>query len=221
MNRSTRIIHRLPAVKTLFLCLVLAACAGPKYVPEITVSSSGPIIDATAEFHDLYPTFDLLSGKVTFGIDTPDAEKTEPGVLTDQIGTEIIKAMAAAGVFMRVTRFDPHPDVILSGRIVALNEHVRPQFWTKVPVPAFATVAQMLQFKTHVTSGEAHLIIYVMKPNGTLIGTYTGKSVFKEKFNPTNDVPPGTRLNRALSEAMKQIQEQMVHDAQLRIIASR
>jgi hypothetical protein len=205
-----------------FLLVILAAgCAGPKYVPDITLSPAGPIIDANAEFHDLYPTFDLLSGKDSFGLDAPNAKRVEPSDLTDQIEMELLKELDSAGVFSRVRRFDPHPDVILSGRIIALHEHYRPMIWTKIPIPAVDTVAQMLQMKTHVSSGEAHLTVFVMKPTGEILGTYTGRSTFKERFNPTNDVPPGTRLNRALSEAVRQIQDKVSHDAQLRKIASR
>ena len=75
--------------------------------------------------------------------------------------------------------------------------------------------------KTHVSSGEVHLTLFVLKPTGEVLGTYTGKSAFKKTFNPTNDVPPGARLNRVLSESVHQIRDEISRDVQLRTLASR
>ena len=207
-----------------FMLVILATgCGGPRYVPDITLTQTGPIIDATAEFHNLYPAYALLSGKESFGLDAPKAEKVEPSELTSQVESELLKELDSAGVFSRVTRFDPNPDVILSGRINALHEHYRPQIWAQIPdvIPYVGIIAQLLRMKTHISSGEAHLTLFVLKPTGEVLGTYTGKSTFKETFNPTTDVPPGARLNRALSEAVHQIQDELSHDVQLRTIASR
>lgn len=206
-----------------FMLVILATgCGGPKYVPDITLTQTGPIIDAIAEFHNLYPAYALLSGKETFGLDAPKAERVEPSELVRQVESELLTELDAAGVFSRVTRFDPNPDVLLSGRITALHEHYRPQLWAQIPdvVPYVGLIAQVLRMKTHVSSGKAHLTIFVLKPTGEVLGTYIGKSTFKENFNPTNDVPPGTRLNRALSEAVHQIQDEISRDVQLRKRAS-
>jgi hypothetical protein len=206
-----------------FMVLLATGCGGPKYVPDITLTQTGPNIDAIAEFHNLYPTYALLSGKETFGLDAPKVKRVEPSEFTRQVESELLKELDAAGVFTRVTRFDPNPDVLLSGRITALHEHYRPQLWAQIPgvIPFFGNIAQLLRMKTHVSSGEAHLTLFVLKPTGEVLGTYTGKATFKETFNPTNDVPPGARLNRALSEAVHQIQDEMSRDVQLRKLTSR
>ncbi len=195
---------------------------GPKYVPDITLTKAGPIIDAIAEFHNLYPTYALLSGQETFGLDAPKAERVEPSELTGQVESELLKELDAAGIFSRTTRFHRNPDVILSGRIMALHEHYRPQIWAKIPdfFPVVGMVTQMLRLKTHVSSGEAHLTLYVLKSTGEVLGTYTGQSMFKETFIPTQEVPPGARLNRALSEAVHQIQDEISQDAKLRNLVS-
>ncbi len=200
------------------LVILVTGCGGPKYVPDITLTQTGPIIHAIAEFHSLYPADALLSGKEPFGLDAPKAERIEPGELTRQVESELLKELEAAGVFSRVTRFDPHPDVILSGRITALHEHYRPQVWAKISdfVPYMGSVAQLFRMKTHVSSGEAKLTVFVLKPTGEILGTYTGRSTFKETFMPTKDVPPGARLNQALSDAVHQIQDEIAHDKQFR-----
>jgi hypothetical protein len=206
-----------------FMVLLATGCGGPKYVPDITLTQTGPIIDAIAEFHNLYPAYSLLSGRESFGLDAPKAKRVEPSELTRQVESELLRELAVAGVFSRVARFDPNPDVILSGRITALHEHYRPQIWAQIPdvLPYVGLIAQLLRMKTHVSSGEAHLTIFVLKPTGEVLGTYTGQSSFNETFNPTNDVPPGARLNRALSEAVHQIQDGISRDIQLRQLGSR
>ncbi len=214
---------RMVTTMSLMLVSLATGCGGPKYVPDITLTQTGPIIDAVAEFHNLYPAYPLLSGKESFGLDAPKAERVEPSDLIRQVESELLKELDAAGVFSRVTRFDPNPNVILSGRITALHEHYRPQIWAQIPdgIPYVGTIAQILKMKTHVSSGEAHLTIFVLTPTGEVLGTYTGRSTFKETFNPTHDVPPGARLNRALSDAVHQIQDKISRDAQLRKLASR
>jgi len=82
-------------------------------------------------------------------------------------------------------------------------------------------VAEFLDMKTHVSSGEADFTLFIFRRSSELVGTYRGVSSFKESFNPTGEMPPGTRLNRALSEAVQQIQDKILRDAHLRSVASR
>jgi hypothetical protein len=214
---------RLTFIWSCMLVIFATGCGGPRYVPDMTLTQTGPIIDAIAEFHNLYPAYALLSGKETFGLDAPKAKPIEPSELTRQIENELVKELDGVGLFSRVTRFDPNPDVILSGQITALHEHYGPQIWGRIPdvIPYVGMITQILRLKTHVSSGKVHLIVFVLKPTGAVLGKYTGTSTFKETFNPTDDVPPGARLNRALSEAVHQIQDEISHDVQLRVRVSR
>jgi hypothetical protein len=203
----------------LFALMVSTACSHPKYVPDIEVTPQGRTIYAIAELHDLYAKPALLSGKETFGLEGKRAKQVEPTMLLDQVEAELLKELESSGTFSRVVRFHPQPDVILSGRINALYEHYRPQLWSYVP--GVDTVTTVFRLKSHVSSGEANLTLFVIKPTGEVLGTYEGKSTFRESFNPTKGVPPGARLNHALSEAVQQIHDQIVQDAQLRKVASR
>jgi len=208
-------------MKRLMLCVAAftAGCGGPAYAPEITLNQARPIIDATAEWHDLYPAPALVSGKERFGLDAPDAAPLTPTALTDRVQTELWTALRGAGVFTHVARFDAHPDFVLAGRINALQERYRPRVWTKIP--GVDPIADVLDLKTHVSSGEADLTLFVLTPKGEVVGRYRGRSSFDETFNPTDETPPGARLNRALSDAVQQIQEQLLRDAHLRTVASR
>jgi len=210
-------------------CLVMflifvSGCGGErKYVPTITLTKTGQTIDAIAEFHNFHTVYPLMTGKQTFGVDAPTTKRVEPSELIQQVENEFVTKLDEAGVFSRVTRFNPEPDLILSGRIMALHEHYRPQSWATMKdlVPYGGTIAQLLRLKTHVSSGEVHLTLFVLKSTGELLGTYTGKSSFNETFTPVkNNPPPGAFLNRALSEAVHQIQDGLSHDMELRKVSS-
>lgn len=218
---------RLEGLRRGLTCVLLlsaaAACTRYEYVPDITPIPARPIIDATAEFHDIYPAPPLVSGKESFGLTGPDTKQVPPQVLTDQVEEELLQAFDKAGVFSKVTKFDHRPDFILTGRINGLHEHYRPKIWTKVPnIGSYVeTVANFLGMKTHISSGEADLTVFLLTRSGEIVGKYRGKSSFKEDFNPTGEVPPGARLNHALTEAVQQIQEKILQDAHLRTLASR
>jgi hypothetical protein len=201
--------------------LISTACTKTEFVPEITLPQVRPIIDATAEFHDIYPAPALISGKENFGLTGPDAKQIPPRMLASRIRDEMLDAFDEAGIFSKITVFNEEPDFILTGRINSLYEHYRPRMWTRLPLPyAGKIAADLLDLKTHATSGEADITLFLLTRNGKLIGTYRGSSSFDEHFNPTGEVAPGERLNRALTEAVQQIQEKMLRDARLRSTAA-
>lgn len=207
----------------MLVCSVLAAavlgCGKPEYVPDIRVVQTHRLIDATAEFHDVYPAPALVSGKESFGLIEPNTAKVAPSVLTKQVEQALLNSFDQAGVFSKLVTFDPHPDLVLTARINSLHEHYRPQIWTKLPYAG--TIATVLDLKTHVSSGEADLTVFLLTSSGKLVGTYRGSSSFNERFNTTGEMSPGTRLNQALSEAVQEIQGQILGDARLRTLAAR
>ena len=214
--------HRMPCLLMFGLLLAAAACSKAEFVPDISLPEARPIIDATAEFHDLYPAPALISGKESFGLTGPDAKQVPPRELAHQVRDELMDALEQAGVFSKITTFDQNPDLILTGRINSLYEHYRPRMWTRLPLPYAGKIAAgILDWKTHATNGEADLTLFLLTRDGKLLGTYRGSSSFDENFNPTGEVGPGERLNRALTEAVRQIQEKMLRDVRLRTVAAR
>ena len=214
--------HRMPCLLMFGLLLAAPACSKAEFVPDISLPEARPIIDATAEFHDLYPAPALISGKESFGLTGPDAKQVPPRELAHQVRDELMDALEQAGVFSKITTFDQNPDLILTGRINSLYEHYRPRIWTRLPLPYAGKIAAgILDWKTHATNGEADLTLFLLTRDGKLIGTYRGSSSFDENFNPTGEIGPGERLNRALTEAVHQIQEKLLRDAQLRTVAAR
>ena len=87
------------------LLLAAAACTKAEFVPDITLPEARPIIDATAEFHDMYPAPALISGKESFGLTGPDAKQVPPRELAHQVRDELMDAFDQAGVFSRITPF--------------------------------------------------------------------------------------------------------------------
>lgn len=212
----------MPCLLMFGLLLAAAACSKAEFVPDISLPEARPIIDATAEFHDLYPAPALISGKESFGLTGPDAKQVPPRELAHQVRDELMDALQQVGVFSKITTFDQNPDLILTGRINSLYEHYRPRIWTRLPLPYAGKIAAgILDWKTHATNGEADLTLFLLTRDGKLLGTYRGSSSFDENFNPTGEVGPGERLNRALTEAVRQIQEKMLRDVRLRTVAAR
>ena len=214
--------HRIPSlVVAAFLLVASAGCSKTEFVPDISLPEARPIIDATAEFHDIYPAPALISGKEDFGLTGPDTKQVQPTILAGHVRDELLDAFNQAGIFSKITTFDREPDFILTGRINSLHEHYRPRAWTRVPLPYVGKIAaDLLDWKTHTTNGVADITLFLLTKDGKLVGTYHGASRFDENFNPTGEVGPGQRLNRALNEAVQQIQEKMLHDARLRTVAS-
>jgi len=205
------------------VCVVLVAavlgCSKSEYVPDIRVVQTPRIIDATTEFHGVYPAPALVSGTESFGLIEPNTAKVTPSVLTKHVEQALLTSFDQARVFSKLVTFDPHPDLVLTARIHSLHEHYRPQIWTKLPYAG--TIATVLDLNTHVSSGEADLTVFLLTSSGTLVGTYRGFSSFNERFHTTGEMSPGTRLNQALSEAVQEIQGQILGDARLRTIAAR
>jgi hypothetical protein len=214
-------LHRTAFIYALMLAAA-AGCTKTEFVPEIRLAEARPIIDATAEVHDLYPAPPLISGKESFGLTGPDTKQVPPKELAHKLRDELIQAFQEADIFSKITSFDRQPDLIVAGRINALYEHYRPRLWTQVPLPYAGKVAAgILDWKTHATNGEADVTLFLLTRDGKLIGTYHGSSSFEENFNPTGELAPGDRLNRALNDALQQIQQKMLQDARLRTVASR
>ena len=201
----------LPIV-ALAVVLIVSGCAH-RYAPDVSLSDSPETVDAIVEFHSLQTARDLLSGHKSFGVIGPKVKTASGRELTGQVENALLDELSATHVFRRVTSYDPQPNLILSGRINTFYEHYRPQLWTYAP--GAGTVARLLRVNTYVTSGEADLTMVLLKPTGELVKAYSGRSSFRETFTPTGELPPGERLNRALTEAVQQIRDQIIADSNL------
>jgi hypothetical protein len=55
----------------------------------------------------------------------------------------------------------------------------------------------------------------LLKPSGKVVGTYSGQVTFHEDFTLNDNFRPGDRLNRAFSQAVILIRDEMLTDVTL------
>ncbi|MGH7257505.1 MAG: hypothetical protein ACREIM_03945 [Nitrospiraceae bacterium] len=199
----------------LVIAAVIAGCS-TKYQPQLVLPPAPvlQLIDASVELHPLLATDELRSGHATYGVLADDYVNKPPSKLTKAITSEILDELSTSGVFRQVTTYDPHPDLILTGLIERFYEHDRRKIWTYVPYYS-DKLAGLFRLNTYMSTGEVNMTMMLLKPTGEMIGTYTGLVRFDEDFTPNDEMQPGDRLNRAFSQALGQIRDDMLADIKL------
>ena len=194
---------------------IMSGCS-TKYEPQLVLppSSFNRAIDAVVELHPLQPTEGLRSGHSTYGVLAEDYVNRPPTKMSQAITAEILNELSSSGLFRRITLYDPQPDFVLTGRIEQFYEHDRRKLWTYVPYYS-DKLAGLFRLNTYMSSGEVQLTMMLLKPTGELVGTYVGRAKFDEDFTPNDETKPGGRLNRAFSDALAQICDEMLADANL------
>ncbi len=202
-------------LKLLCLMVVLGGCS-TTYEPHLILPPTefNRSIDAIVEVHPLTASDDLLSGHTSYGVLADDYVNPPPSKLTQALTEQVIAELSAHRVFRQVTTYDQNPDFILTGRVERFFEHDRRKLWTLVPYYS-DKLANLLRLNTYTTSGEIHLTMTLLKPNGEVVGSYIGHSKFTEDYTPNSEVRPGERLNRALGQALAQIRDEMFSDVAL------
>jgi hypothetical protein len=195
---------------------VLGSGCSTNYEPQLTLppSSFDRTIDAVVELHPLQAVEGLRSGHMAYGVVADDYVNRPPTKMSQAITAEVLNELSSSGLFRRLTLYDPQPDFVLTGRIEQFYEHNRRKLWTFVPYYS-DKLAGLFRLNTYVRSGEVKLTMMLLKPTGELVGTYVGLAKFNEDFTPNDEMKPGGRLNRAFSEALAQIRDEMLADATL------
>ncbi|HEX2056220.1 MAG TPA: hypothetical protein VHF07_06990 [Nitrospiraceae bacterium] len=134
--------------------------------------------------------------------------------MSQAITAEVLNEFSSSGLFRRLTLYDPQPDFVLTGRIEQFYEHNRRKLWTFVPYYS-DKIAGLFRLNSYLRSGEVKLTMMLLKPTGELVGTYVGVAKFNEDFTPNDEMKPGERLNRAFSEALTQIRDEILADPNL------
>lgn len=64
------------------------------------------------------------------------------------------------------------------------------------------------------SEGEVDLEVSIRRPNGTVLGTYSGRSQFSDWYTMYNQpiYGVGTALNKAFNQAMQQIRDRILAD---------
>ncbi len=200
---------------SLVIAAVIAGCS-TKYEPQLVLAPAPvlQVIDASVELHPLLAIDELRSGHATYGVLADAYVNKPPSKLTKVITSEILNELSASRVFRQITAYDPHPDLILTGRIERFYEHDRRKIWTYVPYYS-DKLAGLFRLNTYMSTGEVNMTMMLLKPTGERVGTYTGLVRFDEDFTPNDEMRPGDRLNRAFSQALEQIRDDMIADTKL------
>jgi hypothetical protein len=204
-----------PLIITVLAILALTGCS-TKYEPQLTLppQSFDQSIDAAVELHPLLASEAIRTGHANFGVVAEDYVNKPPSKMSKAITAEILNEFSANGVFRQISLYDPHPDYVLTGRVDRFFEHDRRKLWTYVPYYS-DKLANLFRLNTYMSSGEVEVTMMLLKPSGELVGTYVGHSKFEEDFTPNDEIKPGGRLNRAFSEALTQIRDEMLADTNL------
>lgn len=195
----------------------IAAIAGcsTTYTPQLSVppASMDQSIDAAVELHPFVISEDVRTGHSKYGVVAEDYKNPPPSKMTEAVTAEILNEFTASRVFRRISMYDPNPDLILTGRIEQFFVHDRRKLWAYVPFSR--KVANFFGANTYMGSGEVHITMKLLNPSGEQLNTYVGHAKFEEDFTPNDETEPGWKLNRAFSEAVKQIREEMLADPKL------
>ena len=122
--------------------------------------------------------------------------------------------LSTSGIFRQINAYDPHPYLVLTGRIERFYEHDRRKIWTFVPYYS-DKLAGLFRLNTYMSTGEVKMTMMLLKPTGEKVRTYRGLVRFDEDFTPNDEMQPGDRLNRAFSQAVGQIRDDMLGDTTL------
>ena len=196
----------------LWALVSLSGCA-QDYSPKVDLSESPATIPIVVELHQFREVPEVRMPGQPYGLVAPGIKMAEPGELTAPITDAVLQDFQRSHVFEHIDTFAEHPDVVLTGTIRKFYEAYRPKVWTRLPYAK--AVAKLVEADTHTATAEVDLDIVVLGANGVRIGTYRGHATKTDDFVPSKHNEPGARLNWALSEAVHQVREALLHDERL------
>jgi hypothetical protein len=143
-----------------------------------------------------------------------DVTTSVDGDLPELVRQAIARDFRVNLVFSSVRTHQEHADLVLRGVIYQFAEQRTTPWYSKVPLVGFLTGAR------ERIEGGVQLELTLSTPSGRFVRLYQGQSVFpdaspgqSQKGRPPQ--APGVALNRAFSEALRQIRAQMLADQTL------
>ena len=189
-------------------CALLAGCA-QHYTPKVSLGESPQTIPLRVELHPLKDS-PKAPGQ-PYGVVAEHVKTVEPGELSGPITGAVLEDFRDNHVFQQVATHIEHPDAILTGTINTFYETYRPKGWTQVPYAK--SVAKMMDVDTYTVATKVDIDVVLRTPEGTRIGTYHGHAATTDEFIPNKQSQPGAHSNWALSEAIHQIRQALLDDA--------
>ncbi|HKN88283.1 MAG TPA: hypothetical protein VJV04_15570 [Nitrospiraceae bacterium] len=192
-------------------CALLAGCA-QHYTPKISLGESPRTIPLRVELHPL--KYSPKAPGQPYGVVAERVKAAEPGELSGPITSAVLKDFRENRVFQEVDTHIEHPDEILTGTINTFYETYRPKGWTQVPYAK--SVAKLMDVDTYTADTKVDVDLVLRTPDGTRIGTYRGHAAATEEFVPNKQNQPGVHSDWALSEAIHQIRQALLDDADVK-----
>lgn len=141
------------------------------------------------------------------------------GDLSALVTKALIADFSATGVFQAIHRNQSSPDLILSGKIRRFYGEVSLPSWLRLPGLSWMAHAYWVPFQEW--EGEVDLEISLAAADGTVLETYRGRADYAEVATREGVYwsmplyPAHARLNRAFTEAVEQIRDQIFRDRAL------
>jgi len=191
--------------------LLSTGCASISYKPSVSLPESPRTIKATAQLEpltDQVPPDDKAQGGLSV---------CEPGTLQGDLSSDVTEAILTDfnnnQVFETVKkRFDTTPDLIIKGTIDRFygKFNITALGWCTLPID----IVWLFGIPITADHGDVELTLSIQRPDGTVLGTYHGESKFARGYNMYQNAGLAlpTRTNKAFSEAVAQIREQILND---------
>ena len=206
------VVRSVGLVALLALALALSACTSISYRPALSLGPSPVKIPAKIQmetFVDQSPSEDKTKR-------IGGTSATEPDSLAGDLGTEVTNAVIADflanGVFAEVGKHIQHPDAVMTGQIKRFygRAGLNSTGWITLPINPIWLLGVPMQS----SEGEVDLEVSIRRPDGAVLGTYSGRSQFSDWYTMYNQsmLGVGTALNKCFTQAMQQIRQQIIAD---------
>jgi hypothetical protein len=197
-----------------FIASFTTGCQSISYKPGTSLGMSSQTIKANVKletFIDQSPASDKSSKFA-------GVSACEPGTLDGELATDVTDAVLTDfnnnQVFASVKkRFENEPDLVMKGTIQRFygKSGPTPVFWITIPID----ILWFFGLPIMGDDGLVNMEVSIQRPDGTVLGTYHGQAKFSKLYtiyvNATLALP--TRMNKAFTDAIAQIREQILRDA--------
>lgn len=199
-------------VLALALAVSLNACTAISYHPALSLGPSPVKIPAKIQvetFVDRSPSEDKTKR-------IGGTSATEPDSLAGDLGTEVTNAVIADflanGVFTEAGKNIMNPDAVMTGQITRFygRAGINSTGWITLLIYPIWLLGVPMQS----SEGEVDLEVSIRRLDGTVLGTYSGRSQFAGWYTMYNQpvFGVGTALNKAFNQAMQQIRDRIIAD---------
>jgi hypothetical protein len=185
------------------------------FTPTVKLPKSPKTIEAKAKLEPFVNRIPVADRDLNRA-DDEVTHSMEGEQLTKLVQQAILADFRTNLVFADMQVHEEQPDLLIRGVIHEFAEHHTRPWYGRIPL-----VGNLIGAGEQVEGG-VKLDLILSTPSGELIGTYQGQSVYRQANDTDSDkekerrlVAPGDRLNRAFSEAVRQIRSQMLADQKL------